>query len=300
MKSTEYPTLLFSSILLSLLFPISTTQAQDTQDECAKIRLISLVYQTDLQQEGPAPQSYEPFDPVQGSIEEITYPSFKGEMKALLDTRHIRRGQPGKVLVYLHGGFALSYADMDDCQPFVDEGFIVFAPSFRGENGNPGSYEMMFGEVKDAVKAIRWIAEQPFTHPDSIYVFGHSIGGAISLALSQYDNLPIRLSGSSAGIYAEDDFTYWAELDPDYVPFSITDESEMMLRLPILFLECMVRPHLMYLGTDDDYAVIRKWVEEDLYPTTRINLKFNEIPGDHSSSLRPSIKAFMQEIKYQR
>ena len=54
------------------------------------------------------------------------------------------------VLVYFHGGFAFGADDFEACKPFADAGFVVFTPMLRGENGNPGDFEMYMGEVDDA------------------------------------------------------------------------------------------------------------------------------------------------------
>ncbi|MEO0687277.1 MAG: CocE/NonD family hydrolase [Cyanobacteria bacterium J06649_11] len=97
--------------------------------------------------------------------------------------------------MYLHGGFALGYQDIYDCKKFTDNGFIVMAPSFRAENGNEGFYEFLFGEVKDAESAVKWLSKQEYVDSDSIYVFGHSTGGALSLSLSLRDDLHVQFGG---------------------------------------------------------------------------------------------------------
>lgn len=50
-------------------------------------------------------------------------------------------------------------------------------PSFRGEDRNPGSYEMFYGELEDLDAAYDWLAKQPWVDPDRIYLAGHSTGG---------------------------------------------------------------------------------------------------------------------------
>lgn len=106
--------------------------------------------------------------------------------------------------MYLHGGFSLSYEDIGECEPFIEKGFIVFAPSYRGENGNSGNFEFFMGEVDDAKAAIHWLSNQPYVDKDSIYVFGHSIGGGMSLLLSLHNDIPIKEGGSCAGIYVKE------------------------------------------------------------------------------------------------
>src|SRR5262249_44512173 len=105
----------------------------------------------------------------------ITRTEYESAGRKLKAWVHSPKGSgPRPALVYLHGGFAFGNDDMEECQPFVAAGFVVMCPSFRGENGNAGNFEMMFGEVDDAAAAVRWLAAQKTVDPKRIYVFGHS------------------------------------------------------------------------------------------------------------------------------
>ena len=196
----------------------------------------------------------------------------------------------------MHGGFSLGYSDVSDCQPFTDAGFIVFAPSYRGENGNGGYFELFMGEVTDAKAAIYWLVKQPFVNRDSIFVFGHSIGGAMSLHLSLHPDVPITKSGSSAGLYDIGSMEYWAE-EEGWVPYDIKNENENYFRLPIYALDNMVRPHLMYIGKEDGYEELKDFVN-DLYPIlNHQKIKLTGITGDHITSLERAMKLFVYEIR---
>lgn len=58
------------------------------------------------------------------------------------------------------------------------------AAAWRGENGNPGSFEMCYGEVTDAAAALDYLAVQSDMDPARLYAAGHSVGGAIVMLLS--------------------------------------------------------------------------------------------------------------------
>jgi pimeloyl-ACP methyl ester carboxylesterase len=221
--------------------------------------------------------------------------SNKDSLKGLLDTTNIERTKKKPALVYLHGGFSLGYEDVEDCKPFIDKGFVVFAPSYRGENGNPGNFEYFMGEVDDAKAAIRWLSEQPYVDKDSIYVFGHSIGGGMSLLLSLHNDIPIKASASCAGIYDKGSMRRREEEDK-MVPYDISKSKENLYRLPIYTLDFMVREHKMYIGTDDNYRAYEKFVTQ-LYPMKVLKLQLIEVKGEHYSSLKPSMESFIKGIR---
>jgi dipeptidyl aminopeptidase/acylaminoacyl peptidase len=66
---------------------------------------------------------------------------------------------PPPGLLYCHGGCSIDDEDFDVASAFVEAGFAVLMPTRRGEHGNPGSYELFFGEVDDAraaAEVLRW------------------------------------------------------------------------------------------------------------------------------------------------
>src|SRR5690606_23702719 len=99
-------------------------------------------HRTALARVGPSPLPHHPLGLHLGSP--VRYRSAELELVGLFARPHVdplsRRGRAPAVL-YLHGGWSLADVDMLDCRPFLDAGFIVFAPAYRGENGNPGAHE---------------------------------------------------------------------------------------------------------------------------------------------------------------
>ena len=86
----------------------------------------------------------------------------------------------------------------------VDAGFIVLIPTWRGEHGNPGAFELLRGEVDDARAATRFLAEQPLVDVDRLYAFGHGVGGALAGLLALGD-APFALLASSGGLWEHTD-----------------------------------------------------------------------------------------------
>ena len=138
-------------------------------------------HKTELISEGPNPAQYDNYVP--RGAERITYESDGMKLTAWLMKPTVKGKRPA--IVYAHGGDALGAGDVDDARAFVNSGFIVMLPAWRGENGNPGNYEMCYGEVDDAVAAVSYLAERKDVDPSLIFGIGHSIGGTTMLLAAE-------------------------------------------------------------------------------------------------------------------
>jgi pimeloyl-ACP methyl ester carboxylesterase len=295
---------LFSIITLSLILVACRNEKEKNQTSEYQKQWRN--FKTTLVKKGKAPQSGEKLTE-QGTIKAIDYISDGKTLQALLETKNIEEGKRKPVLVFLHGGFGLGYSDVTDCQAFTDAGFIVMSPSYRGENQNEGYYELLMGEVADAKEAIRWIAKQPYTDSTQIYTFGHSIGGAMSLNLSLHDDIPVKLGGSSAGLYpiAHDNFSppfanNTSEADLENVLANVrTNNPEVSLRLAFYNLDQLVRKHYLYVGTDDNFDLMKEIIELK-YKRKLSYLVLVEKEGTHFSSLKPAIASFLEVVQADR
>lgn len=281
---------LFFVIVLSLLY------------SCKKLRENTYLerwnnFETQLINKEKSFQSYEKFDSINGVIRYVTFQSGSYTLKGLLNTKNIDSDTKKPAIIYLHGGFALSLKEMERTKQFTDAGFIVFAPSYRGENGNPGYFELFMGEVRDAKAAINWLSNQQYVDKDQIYTFGWSVGGGISLILSQHEDVPIKLGGSSAGVYDLDLIKSWATEDDMIIfPYDYKNEMENYYRLPIYTLDNMVRPHYTYIGKDDGYSFVQD-LKDSLYPNINTKLQLIPLDGNHVSSLNLAVAAFLKKIQ---
>ncbi len=283
-------------LIACCLVVCASCRAENSHDATnSKYLKIRKDFTSNLLKKGKAPQDYTPIKPVEGSIKLIQYPSGGYLLQGLIDTTNIDPNKRKPVIVYLHGGFALSASDVEDCKPFTDAGYIIFAPSYRGENGNDGNFEFFLGEVDDAQASIAWLSRQLYIDSTNIFVFGHSIGGGMSLLLSMYPNLPIKKAASSAGLYYSAAIKQW-EKEDGIIPFDLKNDVELYVRLPTYSLEYLQRKHLMYIGTDDDFA-IHKDIYDERYPNANTLFDIREVPGNHFTSLPIAMKKFIEEIK---
>jgi hypothetical protein len=246
-------------------------------------------YSTVLKSRGPAPQEWRNAL-LSKEITEVSYSSGSLKLKAWL-AMPPKAQYPVPAVVYFHGGFSFDWTEFRDCQPFLDAGFAVMIPAFRGENGNPGDFELFYGEVDDARAAILWLADQPNINKGRIYTFGHSIGGGISELLSLWDDIPVRMGGSSGGLYLPYILNGWK----DFVPFDMSIEKEISLRLLIGNIKYMKRQHIAYMGKGDRPGDVPTFEAEKAKWNAPLILKIVE--GGHVSSLAVAVLAFTEVIK---
>lgn len=248
-------------------------------------------FETQLHTRGPSPQDYS-YEPPPPGVEEVRYPSDGRQLMAWVSTPE--GPGPHPALMFCHGGFAFGSSDMDVCRPFLDAGYVVMVPTWRGENGNPGHFELFLGEVDDARAAAQWLTEQPTVDPDRIYAFGHSAGGGIAAVLSLLEDVPVRMTGSSGGVYDHGTFIGWM----DIVPFENTPE-ERSRRLLLGNIAHMQRPHIAYYGTQDwgFDETVSEASDEALAAGMDDMFRAEPIPGDHFTSLEPAMAKFLREIE---
>ncbi|MFN4363359.1 alpha/beta hydrolase family protein [Chryseobacterium hispalense] len=275
---------LISYILISLLF---SCEKKLQKNDSAYLNEKKHFHSKLIKKE-KSPQEYEELVDTKDLLK-VEYPSNGIKLKALIVKKNIDSTKRKPILVYLHGGFALGEQDLLDCQVFTEQGYIVFAPSYRGENGNDGNFELFQGEVDDAKEAIKWIAKQPFADSTKIYVFGHSIGGGISSLLSLEKGVPIAKSGSSGGLYTQD-FYGWEEI----IPFDNKIPLEGKMRVLLENIPSMQINHYAFVGKEDEGLYGLK--EELDAKSYNSKLKIAYIEGDHFSSLEPSMKKFIEII----
>ncbi len=217
------------------------------------------------------------------------------ELQAWVGTPYGGGNHNSPALLYLHGDFAFGPDDFEVVRPFVDAGFVVMTPMLRGENGNPGDFELLWGEVDDARAAVHWLSRHTMVDRQRIYVFGHSIGGGIAAMLSLYPGLPVQATASCGGIYVPETFARWAtsEQNRELIRFDAQDPSEIQLRVLGPNLPWMVHRHLAYVGEDDPWFLDN--AAQLAAEAWRLGKPFERVtvPGDHMGSLQPALEAFV-------
>ena len=101
----------------------------------------------------------------------------------------------------------------------------------------------------------------------------------------------VRYGGSSGGLYGTSLFDAMA----GQVPFVAGDKDERELRVLVGNQHWMKRQHYAYVGAQDGLQDVAGAAAAPA--ADRRLLSVTVMPGDHMSSLRPSVAAFVQVLK---
>jgi dipeptidyl aminopeptidase/acylaminoacyl peptidase len=86
------------------------------------------------------------------------------------------------VVVFNHDGISgISREHHLSSLRLARRGYVVFSPSYRGEDGSEGMVEIAKGEVRDVLNALPLLRGLPEADPDRIAMVGASHGALISL-----------------------------------------------------------------------------------------------------------------------
>jgi len=92
---------------------------------------------------------------------------------------------PAPALLICHGmdvqGFHFLKIYSQLAEAASRNGLVVLVFDFRGVGKSTGEFDYGMGEQKDVKCALNYLASRPEVAPDSIFVVGHSLGGAVSL-----------------------------------------------------------------------------------------------------------------------
>jgi len=243
-------------------------------------------HRTNLVRHGPSPQPFVD-EPTPPGVEEIRYRSDGRDLRAWY--AHPVAGR-APALVYFHGGFAFGADDFSVVRPFVDAGFAVMTPTWRGENGNPGEFELYYGELDDARAAVTWIRARPEVDPDRVFAFGHSAGGVLAALISFYPTTGLRLAGSVGGLYD-------TEVLDGFEPFDPADAQERVLRVAAPNADQFRVPHIGYIGARDVIARRGATTAARIARAAGSPLTIEIVPGDHLASLQPALQRFLVRVQ---
>lgn len=105
-----------------------------------------------------------------------------------------------KVLLYLHGNGVNIGANAAHADRFHQMGFAVLIIDYRGYGLSEGSFPNEKSVYLDAATAWDYLVKQRQIQPSNIFIYGHSLGGAIAIDLALQQP-------KAAGIIIESSFT---------------------------------------------------------------------------------------------
>jgi dipeptidyl aminopeptidase/acylaminoacyl peptidase len=238
-----------------------------------------------------------------GMFDLVQYRSEVGPLWAYV-TPDPRDGRRRPAVLWAHGGFggiaggwlwdSVDRENDQTASAFREAGFVLMAPSWRGENDNPGRFELFYGEVNDLLWALEHLRSLPYVDPNRVYVAGHSTGGTMAL-LAAEASPKIRAAFSFGGA---PDVTRVVADGSGYgnTPFDYRNTRESQLRSPIYFLRCLQTPTFYFEGEESAYPPDAERMEE---LATRFGKPFRAFTvqgGDHFTILHPLTRLVAAKI----
>lgn len=134
----------------------------------------------------------EPLPPTKGiEVRQWTYRSQRYLVKGLLFIPPTPEGTRRPAIIFCHDGISgISKEHRLSSLRLAQAGYVVFSPSYRGEDGSQGMVEVAKGEVEDVLQAVQLMHEVPEADGDRIALVGASHGALISfLAAARNPNI---------------------------------------------------------------------------------------------------------------
>jgi pimeloyl-ACP methyl ester carboxylesterase len=199
---------------------------------------------------------------------------------------------PGdRYLLYLHGSALNIGANITHARRFHQMGFSVLLVSYRGYGKSDGTFPSEAQVYSDARAAWSFMAEQKGIDPETIFIYGHSLGGAVAIQLA-VDH------PDAGGLIVEAAFTSIADMAlqiPKYRIFPIelivnqrfdSIDKVGQLQVPVLYIH----------GTDD--KLVPYDMSRDLYKRTASAKQLKFIPGGgHNNSAAVGGDEYLQAVE---
>ena len=138
--------------------------------------------------------------PVHPSETPPSYPLLRGGAIEAVPVSPLNKGKLGRVVLYLHGNGSNVGANVEHANRFHRLGLSVFLIDYRGYGNSRGDFPSESQVYEDAQLAWDYLVKQRGIHPSQIYIYGHSLGGAIAI------DLAVR-HPEAAGLIVEGSFT---------------------------------------------------------------------------------------------
>ena len=196
-----------------------------------------------------------------------------------------------RYLLYLHGSALNIEANITHARRFRNLGFSVLLVSYRGYGKSDGTFPTEAQVYSDAQAAWTYLVEQKSIKPGAIFIYGHSLGGAVAIQLAV--NNP-----AAGGLIVEAAFTSIADVArrmPKYRIFPIElivhqrfDSAAKVSRLQV--------PVLYIHGTDD--KLVPHEMSRELYRRTSSSKQLKFIRGGgHNNSAAVGGDDYLQAVR---
>ena len=228
-------------------------------------------------------------------VTEVEYASGPLRLKAWVN-RPPKDNPRRPAVVFVHGGFAFGTPDWEMARPYRDAGYVVLAPILRGENGQPGSFSLFYGEVGDVLAAAEYLAGRPYVDRGRLYLAGYSSGGSVALlaalasrrfrAVASFDGMPDMAAVFRPGKSAKE------------VRFDLNDPRELQVRSALAYagsFKCPARLYYSHQAWEHMHRTSRRTAE--VAKGRGLDVEAVLVGGNHFSMVGPAMK---QSIEFFR
>lgn len=248
---------------------------------------------TRLMVQQPSPEPYE--SEVPEGVEAITYESEGRRLLAWL-LRPVRSEGPAPAVLYAHAGYALSRGDLEVARAFADAGYVVMLPAWRGENGNPGHFEMYYGEVADAQAALEHLAGLPGVDRTRLFAAGHDAGATIVMLLAMIT--PRLRAAAACGGIPDMRAIIEEQRKPafQFIPFDWRDPLELDLRSPARHLRDLKCPLYLFYGERQDQLYYSQAASMEVLASHLGKIvRVVQLPGtDHMTAIEAAVPRMLR------
>ncbi len=234
-------------------------------------------------------------------FELIHYTSPAGRLAAYV-TPNPGDGKRHPAMVWAHGGFggigdffwsAQAKRNDQSARAFREAGIVLMAPSWRGENDNPGRFELFYGEIEDMLAAVEYVKTLPYVDPERVYIGGHSTGGTVTL-LSAVASDKFRAAFSLGGM-PDGEAVLGDGKGYGNIPYNPRSRLDHQLRSAIRYTQFIKRPTFYFEGQRSAYTAAAAAMQARAKLTGAPFHAF-DMPGDHFDILHPLTHLIARKI----
>lgn len=164
------------------------------------------------------------------------------------------------VIIFNRGGFLergkIESFNLVDFTRFAEQGFVVLASQYRGNDGGEGHEELGGADLDDVTNLLATAKSLPYADARNVFMYGVSRGGMMTF-LEMKRNLPINAAAVVGAVYDVEAFgerapgvlTDAVRLIPDYAQRGVTTLQE---RSAMKWPEAVSAPLLILHGANDE------------------------------------------------
>lgn len=172
--------------------------------------------------------------------------SLAGKLKKLHGWWIPHQNNTQDVLLYFHGNGSNMSGNLGTAQRYHELGFSVLMIDYSGYGRSEGKFPDEAQLYRDSQSAWDYLTQQRHINPENIFLFGHSLGGAIAL------DLAVR-KPNAGGVIVQSSFTSMLQMVTRTrlyrlfpVNLILTQRFDSLAKLPLLRV-----PLLLIHGTED-------------------------------------------------